>query len=813
MADQQTIFKADDLVVSGNLTVRGTQDVITTTETDLNIKDRLITLNKGGTLGTNVAGFEIESGGGIVATLGYTTASGFDLGNKNITTTGTIAGNFALATDSVNDTHIDWYDSGNPQANQISTADVPENINLYYTIARFDTQFATKTTNDLAQGSNLYYTTTQANTDIDARIATTSINTMLDVDTTSTPPTNGQALAWNTTKWEPVTITGHTNTTTLTEGTNLYFTPANFTAAGISIDSLGDVVTTGAGASDIGKVLMWSGTEWQHNAMSVGVAKAVKGTFASNLVHTSTSAGAGGDHGTIVVTGPLVNYTAGTGKILVSFDINVTQSHPHTNVTGSNFLNKLEIRVHKAINGNALSNYGTPIHTLQVMSWEEYVSIQFIDDGSVVGHGAAPHGVTYHITTNTINASAYDGDGNGPATSTITIPAGGLLGHAIELNTDPLDELEELTDTIITTPASNQMFQYNGAQWQNTSWKINTSGIATNNILKWDGVDSFVTSDMSNMVSLNQLTDVDTTGIVDDAIIKYDLATASWKIATDVDTGIVNIVEDTSPQLGGNLDINGNSIISTGTDDIAITPAAGKAVIVTGDLTVTGTATTMDVQNITVEDQLMILNKADPVVTNNANDIGIVMRRGTDDEVAPKGDNVAMIWDESEDEFAFGYTAATGAETGAITLTDYATIHATATSAQYADLAEMYISDSSYEAGTVVIFGGDKEVTQSTMFTDHRVAGVVSNKPAYLMNKDAVAGNPHLEAVAVALRGKVPCKIDGPIKKGDIIVTGTQPGTGTGLANDSAMPNAVCVIGKSIEDNSDTGVRLINIVV
>ena len=813
MADQQTIFKADDLVVSGNLTVRGTQDVITTTETDLNIKDRLITLNKGGTLSTNIAGIEIESASSIVATLGYTTASGWDLGDKNITTTGTIAGTFNMAADSVDDTHIDWYDPGNPQANQISTADVPENVNLYYTDARFDTQLATKTTTDLAQGSNLYYTTTQANTDIDARIATTSVNTILDVDTTTTPPTNGQALAWNTTKWEPATITGHTSTTTLTEGTNLYFTPANFIAAGVSIDSLGDVVTTGAGAGDIGKVLMWNGTQWQHNATAVGVAKAVNGTFTSNLVHTSTSTGAGGDHGTIVITGPLVNYTAGPGKVLISFDINVTQSHPHTSSTVKNFLNKIDIKVHKAINGNALASYGTPIHSIQVAAYEEYVSIQFIDDGSTVGHGAAPHGITYHITTNTINANAYDPDFNGPTASTITIPAGGILGHAIELNTDPIDTLSEMTDTVITTPASNQMFQYNGAQWQNTSWKINTTGVVTNNILKWNGTDSFVTSDMTNMISLNQLSDVDTTGIVDEAIIKYDLATTSWKIATDVDSGIVNIVEDTSPQLGGSLDVNGNSIVSTGTNDIAITPAAGRTVVVTGDLTVTGTATTMDVQNITIEDQLIILNKADPVVTNNVNDIGIVMRRGTDDEVAPKGDNVAMIWDESEDEFAFGYTAATGVETGDITLTDYATIHATATSAQYADLAEMYISDSNYEPGTVVIFGGDKEVTQSTMFTDPRVAGVVSKDPAYLMNKGAVQGNPHLEAVAVALRGKVPCKIEGTVTKGAIIVTGTTPGTGTSLAQDSAMPSDVCVIGKSIEDNSDTGVRLVNIVV
>ena len=125
--------------------------------------------------------------------------------------------------------------------------------------------------------------------------------------------------------------------------------------------------------------------------------------------------------------------------------------------------------------------------------------------------------------------------------------------------------------------------------------------------------------------------------------------------------------------------------------------------------------------------QLIILNKADPVVTNNVNDIGIVMRRGTDDEIAPKGDNVAMIWKESANKFQFGYTAATGEETGAITLTDLASIDISASEAVYADLAEMYISDLSYEAGTVVIFGGDKDVTQSTMFTDHRVAGVVSN--------------------------------------------------------------------------------------
>ena len=60
----------------------------------------------------------------------------------------------------------------------------------------------------------------------------------------------------------------------------------------------------------------------------------------------------------------------------------------------------------------------------------------------------------------------------------------------------------------------------------------------------------------------------------------------------------------------------------------------------------------------------------------------------------------------------------------------YNTVHAKATSAQYADLAEIYESDSDYEVGTVVIFGGEKEITVSSMGADPRVAGVISGDPA-----------------------------------------------------------------------------------
>ena len=121
-------------------------------------------------------------------------------------------------------------------------------------------------------------------------------------------------------------------------------------------------------------------------------------------------------------------------------------------------------------------------------------------------------------------------------------------------------------------------------------------------------------------------------------------------------------------------------------------------------------------------------------------------------------------------------------------------------------MAEIYEADDNYEPGTVVVFGGDKEVTTTTILADHRVAGVVSTNPAYLMNKDA-------NGVAVALRGKVPCKVEGAVKKGDVLVTNAKSGTATALAPESANPPAWCIVGKSLENSTDTGIKVINIVV
>ena len=138
------------------------------------------------------------------------------------------------------------------------------------------------------------------------------------------------------------------------------------------------------------------------------------------------------------------------------------------------------------------------------------------------------------------------------------------------------------------------------------------------------------------------------------------------------------------------------------------------------------------------------------------------------------------------------------------------TVHAvtfsgTATTARYADLAEKYLADEAYEPGTVLVLGGTAEVTTTNKKGDARVAGVVSTNPAYLMNSELDGEN----AVEVALAGRVPCKVIGKVKKGDILVTSAIPGYA--MVNNS--PGIATVLGKAVEEKIDDGKGVIEIVV
>ena len=132
-----------------------------------------------------------------------------------------------------------------------------------------------------------------------------------------------------------------------------------------------------------------------------------------------------------------------------------------------------------------------------------------------------------------------------------------------------------------------------------------------------------------------------------------------------------------------------------------------------------------------------------------------------------------------------GSSTANGLITGNWTLSGGSRLTAT-----YADLAEYYEGDQAYEPGTVLMFGGEKEVTLAENET-FRIAGVVSTNPAYLMN-EGCAGN----KVAVALQGRCPVKVKGPTRKGDLMIS-----AGDGFAKAAEIqPQVGTVLGKAVED-------------
>ena len=135
----------------------------------------------------------------------------------------------------------------------------------------------------------------------------------------------------------------------------------------------------------------------------------------------------------------------------------------------------------------------------------------------------------------------------------------------------------------------------------------------------------------------------------------------------------------------------------------------------------------------------------------------------------------------------------------------WGTFYGTSSQARYADLAENYSADAVYDPGTVVIFGGSEEITVTNISHDTRVAGVISTDPAYLMN----AGN--TEGLPVALTGRVPCLVRGPVNKGTVLVTSAQFGIAEALSTDHFQPG--CVIGKSLEIIQDNSIKTIEIVV
>jgi hypothetical protein len=269
--------------------------------------------------------------------------------------------------------------------------------------------------------------------------------------------------------------------------------------------------------------------------------------------------------------------------------------------------------------------------------------------------------------------------------------------------------------------------------------------------------------------------------------------------ANDTTTGTLGVVNDSGFTVGADSDLSltvdgTGAIISNTVQDTDITFKVNYGGSTTTVMTIDGAESRVGIGTTTPTAKLEVngtikATSLETSVTGNvtgnltssgANSMGTLAMGGTLTSKA--------IVPDTDDAYDIG-TSSVG----------YSTVHAKATSAQYADLAEIYKTDSTYDVGTVMIFGGEKEVTQSTSSNDTRVAGVISEHPAYLMNNKS-------EGQAIALVGKVKCKVHGTISKGDLLTTCEEH---PGCAKTTASPVLGSIVGKAMEDKASDGESVI----
>ena len=254
--------------------------------------------------------------------------------------------------------------------------------------------------------------------------------------------------------------------------------------------------------------------------------------------------------------------------------------------------------------------------------------------------------------------------------------------------------------------------------------------------------------------------------------VTFSLSSDNLTIAqTTQDKDIISTVND-----GG---VTTTMMTMDGSTGLLDLPSVGD-LRVKGDLVVDGTRTIINTSTLSVEDNIVELNRN---ISSNAgmpNFTGLKVNRGETSSATEQ--NLYWVWDETfADDGTTTYGNAGGAwtafksgggqdELSAPTLVDIRAniVHATSTSAQYADLAERYETDIPVEVGEVVILGGHAEITRCQQELSDAVFGVVSESPAFLMNANAGNNDTH---PMIALKGRVLVKLTGTGQAGDRVVS------------------------------------------
>jgi hypothetical protein len=513
---------------------------------------------------------------------------------------------------------------------------------------------------------------------------------------------------------------------------------------------------------------------------------AVRGNTVGNVFYVDAGTGTASFGTSTQTTNAIVAFNA-TNSIVVP--VGNTQQRPGTGVTGMMRFNTVTNSV-EVYDNSTWTAVGVPVFTV-------IDDQQFNGDGSTVAFTinsdqttnsciVSINGVVqiptiaYSVsgTTLTFTEAPESGDiidVRQLTTTTSVVSISNTSGNAIVQVDDTTNDVSITGDLI---PTSNVAFDLGSStqRWKDGYFSgsslilgnVVMKNVAGGNSIGFFGPDGTTPATIAS-------SSVDTTTI-SNGTSSVSVVTSGGNIRANVGGNQIAVITNSGVQITGDLSVTGNATLSGN---------------ILGDRIQNGT-TNIDIQTINGNANISVAGTSNVAVftTTGLEVAGTVSVSGTGNVT---GANIVATADVFTPEII-----KTGSNAvGNIGQSDnyFNRVFAQATSALYADLAEKYVADAEYAPGTVVVFGGDKEVTVTSTDADRAVAGVVSTNPSYIMNSGLEA----MHVATVALTGRVPCLVTGTVRKGDLMVS-----AGYGKARAEADPRVGTVIGKALENFEGT---------
>jgi hypothetical protein len=193
-----------------------------------------------------------------------------------------------------------------------------------------------------------------------------------------------------------------------------------------------------------------------------------------------------------------------------------------------------------------------------------------------------------NIEVDNLKSGVLDTDLSSVAGTDTTLASAKAIKAYVDAQIQTEDTLEELNDTNISSLASGHVLIYDGSDsFDNKAISgditLASTGAAT---IANDAVETAMVNE--NVVSGQSAITSGDVSITNDTLLLHDASASALKKVTVTNLissagGLTEVVADTSPQLGGDLDVNGNDIVSTSNGNIDILPNGSGKVNIDGN--------------------------------------------------------------------------------------------------------------------------------------------------------------------------------------------------------------------------------------